>query len=104
MRLILFASKERIIKMNSAEDEVWPVLLNVDGNVVSIDINGGDYMTGSDFLYARFQNFVKAGRHFEDLAAELNMQPTDLFKMLLEWADEEDIIDVLIDAYGDRKG
>lgn len=84
-----------------AEGEVW---LNVDGDIVSIG-EYGDYKTGSDFLYAKFNEYKKTSpRPFEDLAFDLDMEPDDLFDMLLEGADEEDIMDVLIDAYDGQKG
>ena len=83
-----------------AEGEVW---LNVDGDIVSIG-ECGDYKTGSDFLYATFQSYEKTERPFENLAFDLDMEPTDLFDMLLEGADEEDIMDTLIDAYDGQRG
>lgn len=84
-----------------AEGEVW---LNVDGDIVSIG-ECGDYKTGSDFLYARFKDYAKTSpRPFEDLAFDLDMESDDLFDMLLEGADEEDIMDVLIDAYDGQRG
>lgn len=83
-----------------AEGQVW---LNVDGDIVCIG-EGGDYLRGSDFLYAMFNGYAKTDRPFEKLAFELDMEPIDLFDMLLEGADEEDIMDVLIDAYDGQRG
>lgn len=125
MRLIFFISKERIIKMDTfqfnqmmeqdkmsaaatkpakgpAEGEVW---LNVDGDIVTIGDECCDFKSGSDFLYAEFQSYAKTSpRPFEDLAFDLDMEADDLFEMLLEGADEDDIMDVLIDAYDGQRG
>lgn len=84
-----------------AEGEVW---LNVDGDIVTIGENG-DYESGSWFLYSKFRSYAKTSpRPFEDLAFDLDMESDDLFDMLLEGADEEDIMDVLIDAYDGQRG
>lgn len=83
------------------EGEVW---LNVGGSIVSIG-EGGDYESGSDFLYSEFTGLAKISpRPFEDLAFDLDMEPDDIFDLLLEGADEEDIMDVLIDAYDGQEG
>lgn len=84
-----------------AEGETW---LNVDGSIISIG-ECGDYESGSDFLYATFNGYKKTSpRPFEDLAYDLDMYPEDLFDLLLEGADEQEIMDVLIEAYDGREG
>lgn len=84
-----------------AEGEVW---LNVDGDIVSIG-EFSDYKSGSDFLYAEFNGYKKTSpRPFEDLAFDLDMYPEDLFELLLDGADEQDIMDVLIEAYDGQEG
>lgn len=83
------------------EGEVW---LNVDDSIISIG-EFGDYKTGSDFLYAEFNGYKKTSpRPFEDLAFNLDMEPDDLFDLLLDGAEEQDIMDVLIEAYDGQEG
>lgn len=84
------------------EGEVW---LDVDGCTVSIG-ECGDYKTSSDFLYDKFTGYVRARiQHpFEALAFDLDLDPEDLFNLLLDGADEQDIMDVLIEAYDGQKG
>lgn len=84
-----------------AEGEVW---LNVDGDIVTIGENG-DYESGSWFLYSEFRALQKTSpQPFEDLAFDLCLAPDDLFDLLLEGADEQDIMDVLIEAYDGQEG
>lgn len=84
-----------------AEGEVW---LNVDGDIVTIGENG-DYESGSWFLYSEFRGYAKTSpQPFEDLAFDLDMYPEDLFELLLDGADEQDIMDVLIEAYEGQEG
>ena len=85
------------------EGEVW-LDISGDGDVISIGENG-DYKSGSDFLYSEFKGYAKAGDHpFEALAYDLDMEPDDLFDMLLEGADEGEITDVLLEAYDGQEG
>lgn len=86
-----------------AEGEVW-LDISGDGDVISIGENC-DYKSGSDFLYSKFKGYAKAGDHpFEALAYDLDMEPDDLFDMLLEGADEGEITDVLLEAYNGQEG
>lgn len=84
-----------------AEGEVW---LNVDGDIVTIGENG-DYESASWFLYSEFRGYAKTSPHpFEALAFDLCLAPDDLFDLLLDGADEQDIMAVLIEAYDGQEG
>lgn len=86
-----------------AEGEVW-LDVSGDGDIVSIGENG-DYKSGSDFLYSEFKGYAKTSpRPFEDLAFDLDMEPDDLFDLLLAEADEGEITDVLLEAYDGQEG
>lgn len=86
-----------------AEGEVW-LDISGDGDIISIGENG-DFSTGSDFLYSEFKGYAKASDHpFEALAFDLDMEPDDLFDLLLAEADEGEITDVLLEAYNGQEG
>lgn len=86
-----------------AEGEVW-LDISGDGDIVSIGENG-DYKSGSDFLYSEFQGYAKTSpRPFEALAFDLDMEPDDLFDLLLADADEGEITDILLEAYNGQEG
>lgn len=86
-----------------AEGEVW-LDITGDGDIISIGENG-DYKSGSDFLYSEFKGYAKSSDHpFEALAYDLDMEPDDLFDLLLEGVDEGEITDVLLEAYNGQEG